>query len=563
MKKNQRTSVLFVSFPVLLLAASGACTPKEGDIINYNQGGAGNEGPPGADGKDGKDGEDGKDGVDGRDGRDAMGGSTGKDGRDGRDGRDGKDGKDAESGGDGDHELPDEYPSNLPACETIVPLADLEIDLFGKDGHAFYFEVTPEMRVAQDQQSCKFGGGGAVYNLGETEVGCPTFAVNVRVVPSGSAVCADTGKVELSLPGQSSWRQWSEIPNFKLDVGEFQDQKFITGDKTVRMNNGQADSTIVREATALAIWRAMDYPAPKTRFVKTQSNVWDYDFKPGVFAAHVMVQPYKKAFFSQNLSQVTSAWEGEGDPFSGYDSLECEWSKDADCQDSVLKDIVKTVNNAPKGEGFMNATADVIDWPMLHQNQCLSALTGTGDDWIHNSNNVVIALRKDGKIMYLPYSTDISGGHPWYQNTPYDAYRNDYHYYENGGIDLPPQPDGDFIDIGVDGDGGIVIGDGDMGVGGQVGDGDGDGDGQNQGNLAQRCAMDPECRSQALDTCEEMIDQFEALDIVDNIVEERCGALTDSGLERGADQRVCDALADFYESRPDELRDELTMLRDQ
>lgn len=537
--KNQRQRYLIATLPMLLLAASGACT-KEGDIINYHQGGAGNQGPPGADGKDG---------------RDAMGGSDGKDGRDGRDGRDGKDGKDGkDANGDGDQQ-PDTYPSNLPACDSLVPLEELEIDLFGKDGHAFYFEVSPGMRSAQDDQYCDGGmGHGAVYELDESEEGCPPSAFNVRVVPQGSAICADTGKVELDLPGQSSWRPWKEIPNFKLDVGEFQDQKFVTGDKTVRMNNGQADSTIVREATALAIWRAMGYPAPRTRFVKTQSNVWDYDYKPGVFAAHVMVQPYKKAFFSQNLPDVTSAWEGEGDPFGGWQNLECEWSKDSDCEHGALKSIVKTVNDAPQGEGFMSATQGVIDWPMLHQNQCLSALTGTGDDWIHNTNNVVIALRKDGKIMYLPYSTDISGGHPWYPITPYDAYRNYYDYYY-GDVGGKPMGDGG-------GDGDIIIGDGDGGgFGGQVGDGDGDGD--YYGNLAQRCALDPECRSQALDTCDEMIDQFEALDVVSSIIEERCGALAEHGLERRADGDVCDALADFYERRPDELREELQMLREE
>ncbi len=537
--KNGNKTIALYSVSTLLLCTAGACTTHEGDTIYYQAGGAGNNG------------------RDGRDGRDAMGGGSGKDGQDGRDGRPGQDGRPGKDGTDapgtgGDGGLPDAYPSNLPACESVVPLEELGIDLFGIDGHSFYFEVTPGMRRAQDDRYCDYGGGnGAVYQLGENEDICPPSAFNVRVVPSGSSTCADTGKVELGLPGQSSWRAWNEIPNFKLDVGEFEDQKFTTGDKTVRMNNGQADSTIVREATALAIWRAMGYPAPKTRFVKTQSNVWDYDYEPGVFAAHNMVQPYKKAFFSQNLSEVTSAWEGEGDPFSGWSNMECEWSKGAKCQDSALREIVDSVNAAPQGEGFMEATAAVIDWPMLHKNQCLSALTGTGDDWIHNSNNVVIALRQDGKIIYLPYSTDISGGHPWYPNTPYDPYSYGYgvvveqQVMASGGYEeifvgspIRGAQVEELIDVGMDGP--------------YYGYGQ---------NLAVRCAQDSACRAQALDACDEMIDEFESLNVVESIVEERCDALADAGLERRADGDVCDALADFYESRPSELRGELESLR--
>src|SRR5690606_26382591 len=117
------------------------------------------------------------------------------------------------------------------------------------------------------------------------------------------------------------------------------------------------------EATALAIWRAMGYPAPRTRFVKTQSNVWDYEFEPGVFAAHVMVQPYKKAFFSQELPDVTSAWEGEGNPFAGWSNLECEWSKGDACEDSVLKATLDQVKVVTRGVGVMAAASGVKPAP--------------------------------------------------------------------------------------------------------------------------------------------------------------------------------------------------------
>jgi hypothetical protein len=190
MVKSQARWVLS-SLSLFAFLGLDSCTPKEGDTI-YNQlGGAPNEGPPGKDGKDGKDGADGLNGVDGRDGRP---------GQNGVDGQDGQDGAGSGTGG-GEGELPDEYPSNLPECEEVVTLPELEIDLFGQDGHLFYFEVTPEMRLSMDQRACDYGNGGPVYELGGGEVGCPPSAFNVRVVPQGGTSCADTGVVELDLPG--------------------------------------------------------------------------------------------------------------------------------------------------------------------------------------------------------------------------------------------------------------------------------------------------------------------------------------------------------------------------
>ncbi len=416
-------------------------------------------------------------------------------------GGDSAQGGDTSQGGDGG-EKPTGYTSHLPACGEASSLGDLDIDLFGDDGHLFYFEVTPATRKAGDEQTCRINGNG-VYGLENPP--CPLWADNVRIVPAGTGKCADTGKVELELVGQSSFKPWLQIPNFKIDVGEFQDQKFASGDKNLRLNNGQADSTILREAVALRIFRALGYPAPQTSFVKTQSNVWDSEVKPGVFAAHNMVRPYKKAFFKADLPSAVHVWEGAGDPFlEGWSDVECEWTDEDDCDDAALASIVHEVQQTPSGPGFMAATEHLIDWPSLHDNQCLAALTGTGDDWIHNNNNVVLALRDDGRVMYLPYSTDISGGHPWARNTTYDG----------------------------------------------------------NARLAQECALDPDCRTAALAACDTLIDEFEALDVPTTIVGERCATLEGLGLMRGPDADICEQLASFYGKRPNELRVEVQKLRD-
>lgn len=405
---------------------------------------------------------------------------------------------------------PSEYISHLPDCATVVPLSTLAIDLFGMDGHQFYIEVHPEQRDVGDMQICnqKFGFPNGVYTLegDSADALCPNWAYNIRIIPAGqtssSVVCADTGKVELDLVGQSSWRPWSDIPNFKVDTGEFLDQAFLTDKRRFRLNNGQADSGIPREAITLRVWKAMGYPAPESSFARTQSNVWDTEYGEGTWAAHVLREQYDKRFFETHLPDVTQVWEGSGDPFMGWFEADCQWSHDDKCNDAWLADIVALVQSTPMGPGFMAATESVIDWPALHQNQCLAALTATGDDWIHNMNNVVLALTEKGQILFLPYSVDISAGHLWFPFVPYDGFAF----------------------------------------------------------LADMCRQDPDCRKNALTTCLEMIGQFEALDVPQTIVDERCDALEDAGLMRPSDESICKEVRQFYIARPNNLKSEIEML---
>lgn len=416
-----------------------------------------------------------------------------------------------------------EYPSKLPACTQVVPLADLPVDsLFDLDGILFYIEVSPAQREAQDMRMCYEGqdfGGENVYDLEpeqeEENPICPSFATNIRVVLPTRDGCADTGKVGLNLVGQSSFRTWEEGPNFSIDANDFREElEFPGGYKLIRLNNGQASSTVVREPTALAIWQAMGYPAPETRFVKVTSNYWDWLYpctEDGEcpWTAQVMVEPYKKPFFKEQMPDVVHVWEGVGDPFmsmdvGGFAYLECQWSaNNNECDQDAFEHVVDVVAAAPNGDGFMVNTAEVIDWELLHRNQCLSAITGTGDDWIHNSNNLVIALRDDGKIVFLPYSTDISAEHPWYSYTPFDG----------------------------------------------------------MAYLTSACAADPECRIQSLDTCLQMVDEFEELMAPQTIVEERCEVLEETSLMREPDESACEDIYDFYDERPAELREELLELK--
>ncbi len=397
------------------------------------------------------------------------------------------------------------YISNLPDCDSVVSLNELPIDLWGADGHLFYIEVSPEQRELADSMGCVagFDYDWGVYDLADESNNCPTYADNIRIVPVESTTCADSGKVEVSLVGQSSYMPWADIPNFKIDTDEFVDGlKFSDGTEHLRLNNGQANATVIREPTALAIWRAMGYPAPQTRFVETHSNVWDTEYGEGTWATHVMVQPYKDEFFGSVLPEAVYVWEGYGDPFADWYEGECQWTNDDDCNDDALQSIVEAVQAVPMTDGFMAATSSVIDWNMVFRNQCLSALTGTGDDWIHGTNNVVIVIREDGKLMYLPYSTDISADHPWHTGVTFDGWAY----------------------------------------------------------LPVACQYDEACRRLSVETCFEMVDRFEELNVVETIVEERCGTLDSLGLAREPDDDACEDVAQYYSERPETLRAELNAI---
>lgn len=387
--------------------------------------------------------------------------------------------------GDAVPKMPAKFDSHLPKCEEELSLNDLPMRLFADDGHLFYFEVTPEAVRAGDTQACD-------RETPLKDVDCPNFASNVRVVPFGTELCADTGKIELDLRGGKNFRPWLLIPTFKFDSGEFMPGSFGEGDSQLRFHSGQGGSTIVREAIALRIWRALDYPAPRSSFVKTQSNVWDTAYGEGTWAAHLMLQSFKKEFFEEELPGAISVWDGEGDPFGdGWREVSCEWSADDACDDEALSAIISLVQAEESGEGFQARTEAAIDWPSVHAFQCLSALTDAGDDWIHTGDNVVLALSEGGKVSYLPHRLDDSGG----MRTEAEK----------------PTP---FTGTAF---------------------------------LIQECEKDPSCAAQARSTCGALLDKFEQEDLLSTIVDERCETLVDLDLARDGDTQACEEIRDYYQ----------------
>lgn len=166
------------------------------------------------------------------------------------------------------------------------------------------------------------------------------------------------------------------------------------------------------------------------------------------------------------------------------------------CDDGRLEELIARIDETSLGEGFASALADWIDWEAFRSFQCLSWITATGDDYLHNNNNLVVVERADGKFQLLPYSIDISAGQEWYP------------------------------EVGLLG----------------------------HSRLATGCQTDPSCWQALLSRCDQLIDSFAAMDVVAGIVEPVIDAVGRAGMNRDGDESRAEELRTWYGGRADALR---------
>ncbi|MFO0548629.1 MAG: CotH kinase family protein [Polyangiaceae bacterium] len=377
------------------------------------------------------------------------------------------------------------------------------VDLFGVDGNRFWFATDPDEVAKMNEQQ---GGGpfpnGDIYQPGGSGESNATYANHLFVTTSGNEPStADYGQVEVRVIGQSTWRPWTadSIPNLRVDANEF-DGGLVGGYEHFRFNNGLVGS-IFRELIALEVYRGLGYPAPLASYAWVGSNVWGED----VQIPYTVTEVYKKDFCDARLDQLGGScpnlFEFVGDiPFTDFNSQEnCRL---AACDGTRASELAQILQNTPAGPGFEAATADYLDWPSIQKFQCLSWMLWTGDDALHNQNNVVLLEREDGKFMYLPYSIDISAGQEWYQYTPL--------YGSN--------------------------------------------------SVSNGCQSDPDCWAETIATCEATIADFNALDPV-ALVDSVYDRLTQAGMLRNGDEDRYQQIRDWYEKRTNDLLPELDQYR--
>jgi hypothetical protein len=386
-----------------------------------------------------------------------------------------------------------------------------ELDLFGEPGHRIWVEVSNDQLYlintapTEDQGGPIFkdigpGVGGDIYSPGgDVEA---TFADHVVIEDAKSGSIADYGKMEVKLVGQFSRRQWtpSTIPNLRFDTDEFEKGLKVGGSEHFRLNNALV-GTIFRELVAYRIYRALGYPAVRTSYAHLGSNVWGED----TWVPMVLVEVYKRDFCETSAELVgggcTNMWEFFGDAaLQEPPPYGCQVSS---CDDEKLTALRSAVANAPSGPGFAEKVAPVLDWPMFHKFQCLSWILATPDDPIHASNNNLIIERDDGKLIWAPYSVDISQGLDNWSEVPLYG----------------------------------------------------------QSAITTGCQSDPACWADTIATCEGLIDAYKALK-PETIVDEARATLERLGMLRPGDDERATQLRDWHLARRKGLSAELERYRE-
>jgi len=412
-----------------------------------------------------------------------------------------------------------------------APVANAEVgehalDIFGVVGNRYWFAVSDE----QLENMNVVVGGGPIFDepLPNGDLYAPggqtaTYVDHLWITAAGRAgKTADYGKVQVKLAGQSTLRAWNRrsIPNLNVDADEFIAEQRIDGFEHLRFNNGQVGS-IFRERVTLELYAKLDYPAPLTTFAWVSSNVWGRE----ISIPYTLVERYKPSFCERWETELgggcVNMWEFAGDFAQGSDfpgpiledddadrdvgpgliasifddPTNCQFDT---CDNTRVKQLELQVMNAVEGEGYKAALAEWIHWPSFHRFQCLSWVLATGDDALHNQNNVVLVEREDGLFQYLPYSVDISLGQDWYPV-----------------VTLP---------------------------------------GTN--SISRGCQSDPGCWADTIAMCEDVIADFAALDpetLLTNIYDE----LLAEGMLRPGDDSRYEFLSDWFSARLEALPTEL------
>lgn len=402
-------------------------------------------------------------------------------------------------------------PGELPLVADTPP-GELDLEVFEEDGLTWWIDAPADQVEAMNED---FGDGGWWESDGVYDIGGATYAERLLIRARDGRV-ADFGKVEVHLAGESTGALWtpSTIPNFKLDSDEFIEDNRFGDTEHVRLNNGQVGS-MFGEASSLAVFRGLGLPAARSSYAWVGGTGWEDD---DLLVPMVAREVYKGDFCEDHAEALgggcVTIREGVGDINTpgAWGNLDC---KHGDCGDTSRLDALAEAIVATQGtEHFEEATSEYLDWDHVRRMSCASWLLWTGDDYFHNTNNVVLAEGLDGRFRLLPYSTDITAGYAWsgaYSNTPLWGWAS----------------------------------------------------------LSWGCKLDEGCREATYDTCEAMIQDYEDLDapaIIDALAE-RLRETTapwgeeGQGMWREPDDAAWRHFRAFHTERPAAARVELEALR--
>ena len=412
--------------------------------------------------------------------------------------------------GDTGEDVVDPY-ADLPVAPTMS--ADqLPADVLGRDDNTWWLKVSESTLNSINAPWL----GGTYYDYVEYDVGGGDDGTQNLLIITPEGEVADYGQVGLRLIGQSTGAPWTAttIPNFRLDADDYVEGQRFGEVEHIRLNNAGV-GTMFGEASSLAVFRAMGVPAARTAFAWVGGSGWEND---ELLVPMLAREVYKRDFCEENAELLGGGCktirESTGDvvQLSGWETADCDLG---DCSDlSGLAKLATSIIENFNDQTFDEGTEPYFDWPQFHRSACVHWLLWVGDDYIHNSNNVVLAEGEDGRFRLLPYSTDVTAG------------------YAFGGT---------YANIPLFGN----------------------------GILSKGCELDEGCREIQLDTCEQVINEFEAMDpvsIIDDLADRLRAAQAPwgdypDGMWRAPDDAAYAYYRSFYETRVESARAELETLR--
>ena len=375
------------------------------------------------------------------------------------------------------------------------------LDVFGTAGNTYTFTISGVQASTMDQYAWfeqywsgdEYGTVPDAVATDDVPEGEETFADDLTVtLPNGAS--RSYGQIDTWIIGQSSKRDFQHIPNLRLNSDTYTPGLTFGGFEDIRFNNSQVGS-IYRESLAFEIWNALGYPTPLHTFAWVEApNQW-----PGSRIPYALVEVYKRPWCERHFPQgCENMWEGYYEPWSQWyreDPTNCQFGM---CDGARLAELETLINENPPGNpGFEAALDDIIEWDSYRDFLCLGWITDTGDDAVHNTNNVVVVETTDNKLHFMPYSVDISSNQSWWHHTP------------------------------LMGKAGLSIG----------------------------CNRDPSCRAALVERCDEMLTELETLDVATTIVEPLLAQVEELGMMRADDAATAQELREFWATRVQDLRD--------
>jgi hypothetical protein len=386
-------------------------------------------------------------------------------------------------------------PDTSPALQAF--------DLFEEPGHRFWVEVNEAQLERMNGQNG--GGPGPILDVENGDIYTPgtdpTSADHVVVKHASTGSIADYGKMQVGLVGESTFRGFTPdtIPNLRFDTDEFHPGLTIGTFEHFRLNNGLV-GTIFRELVAHRVFRELGYPALRASYAFLGSNVWGKD----VWVPMTVIEVYKARFCEDNAELLggdcSNMWEFAGEVRDIANQDVCQLSE---CDNGRLTELSAALEDAPRGEGFKEALDPFIDWQRFHEFQCLGWMLLTGDDALRNGNNNLLIERDDGRLLWAPYSIDISANQDW------------------------------FAQVSLYG----------------------------TQSIADGCQKDAGCWADTIRVCEGLVDAFDALN-PETFVDDAYSVLSGLGMLRSGDEQRAEVLRSWYSSRKDELHEELEIYRD-